>query len=306
MKKLITLVFALFVASMGTVSAAEQLSEGSLSISPFLIDAVVEPGQSITKTITVFNTDTTDHTLSYAIQDFIPVGPAGEPRFLATNEQINNSYSMSSWVKITQQPEFIIPAKGSTTVKFEISPPADATAGGHYAAILFSFEDAKENAIVVSRKLGTLLLVDYGASKPQLNTTSKNDTHFVNKPYTSSVLLKNTGNVHLTPKGKQNIYNVFGRLVESLPINQNALHLLPTEEKTFTTKAQKWLAGMYTVETILYYSNNPTLETRQKATIWVWPILDLAKISLLGIFIGIMLYSGTKKYNRWIISQELR
>ncbi len=305
-KKILLAVSVLTLLPSAVVFAEDRLSEGSLAISPFLIDVVVEPGQTIEKTITVYNTDSSPHKLTYAIQDFALTGQKSAPRFLADNEATDPAYSLSSWIKITDQPEFSIPANSSTTVTFEIKPPVDATAGGHYAGILFSFEGTTEKAITISRKLGTILLVRYGTGKPNVTHTTTVNKHTVDNPVRIDTTIENTGNVHLAPKGKHNIYNMFGRLVESVPINPNADHLLPKQSTTFNDTTKKWHAGWYTLETVIYYSNNPTLETRSKTHIGVWPLKDLGVISLLSAFIGIMLYIGMRRYNKWIISRELR
>ncbi len=295
-------IIAIIVSGNSTFAVAEdRLSEGRLSISPFLIDTEVGPGKSSQHSITIYNTDSIPHQLSYAIQDFVPQGPKGEPRFLSESEFSDPTISASSWITVLKQPDFTVPANSSTEVIFKVEAPSNATAGSHYAGLLFSFESTTDQNITVARKIGAIILARYGKGKPNAELQVLSTKNVINKPFHAEISVQNTGNVHISPKGKLNLYNVFGRLVESIPVNPNAEIILPGLHKTFFAESTGWRAGIYKAETIVYYSTEPKLELRHAEFVGIWPMTDIALL-LGGILTLILLLRFlVKRYNQWIV-----
>lgn len=303
--------FRIFIVKIATLTltspsiaaAQDRLSEGRLSISPFLIDTEVSPGWISTHTITIYNTDSVPHQLTYSIQDFVPQGPKGEPRFLTESDITDPTITLSSWIKVIDQPDFTISANSSTDVTFEIEAPPNATAGSHYAGLLFSFENTPGQDITVARKIGAIILARYGKGRPSAALSVSAPKNSINKAFIHSATIANTGNVHLSPKGKLNFYNVFGRLVESVPINPNAKLILPGLQKEFTSQTKGHYAGLYRVETIVFYSSQPTLELRHSQWVGIWPINTILSV-IAGLFISILLFRKIiRQYNNWVVKK---
>lgn len=294
------LVILVLYPSTAYAATPNTLSEGSLAISPFLIDAVVKPGESQTQSITVSNVTNAPLPIALSINDFVPSGEHGSVRFLESNEQSNPTFSLASWITITTQPEFTIPPKGETKVEFTITVPAEAEPGTHYGGLLFSARgtEAPITGTTIIRKLGALVLVATGKTKlsgkiEQFNTSK---SFYTSPNLAFASVFNNTGNVHLAPKGQIAIRNVFGRVIgESYP-NKDGQFVLPHTARGFaSTFSRSWLFGRYSAE-LTYSFGNPRLEAKAVAHFWVFPLVPLAT----GLAILLLLFVIILGYNRWI------
>lgn len=292
------------VVPIKTVCAQDILQEGSLAISPFLIDTEIIPGQPKSYTIEIYNTENVAKTLNYSIQDFVPSGPHGEVRFLPVGETNKPEYSLNDWIHVLNQPQFNIPANGKTAITFELIPPKDASVGSHYGGLLFSFASESDAEIQVSKKIGALIIARFGRGKPEGElSASVNQFHSTANINIHSTF-SNTGNAHLTPKGKFYIYNIFGKLTGVTAINPDANIVLPQNSREFSSLFQKkFLLGRYKAEGIVYYSTDPKLETRKTLVFWVFPIKTVASYGASGILLLVMFYLFVRKYNNWLISK---
>ncbi len=296
-------IFVLLTTSAIPTAAAEYgvLSEGSLAISPFLIDATIKPGESQVQSITVSNITNVSLPITLSINDFVPSGEHGSVRFLENNEQSNSSFSLASWITITNQPEFIVPPKSETKVEFTITVPVNAEPGTHYGGLLFSArnKEAPTNGTTIIRKIGALILVSTGKTNSSGKIEQfKSDKPIYTKPeiYFTSIFANN-GNNHLSPKGQIAIKNIFGKTVGESYLNENAQFVLPHTSRLFEGEFKKnWLFGRYKAE-LTYYFGNPKLEIRSSFSFWVFPIKKL------GLFIGIISILGIllRLYNYWVV-----
>lgn len=284
------------------------LSEGSLAISPFIIETTLAPGQTQNNSITIFNLSDNELPIAISINDFVPSGEHGSVRFLETGEASHPSFSLASWIIITTQPDFTIPPKGQTNVEFSITVPSDAEPGTHYGGLLFSAREAKEAAanITVVKKVGAIILVGAGntnasGSIKQFRTSKK---IYTVTPIQFGSTFKNTGNVHVQPKGQIAIRNLFGKTIGEAHINESAQFVLPGSTRTFESLFNNpWLIGRYTAELIMYYGN-PKLEARSVIYFWVIPIKQLGTYGGLLVLVVSACYIAIKRYNKWIISKN--
>lgn len=304
------MVFILFCLGIFTTANAGavtdlRLQEGGLAVSPFLLELEGKAGDTTFGEIEVFNTSDIQQNLKYSIQDFEPQGQSGQVRFLPVGADSSKEYSLSSWIKVRTQPDFTLAPKSQTNVKFQVDVPLDAGSGTKYAGIVFSFENesVSDANLKVERKLGVLVLLRTGSSKPLGSFTSDKKMVFTNLPLQLTSTFVNSGNVHVAPKGEYSVYNWLGRLVTTLPINRDANLVLPETARVFTSTSTKWLFGRYTVEGIVYFGSEPKMEARVTRTIWVFPITSLANYFVASLGALVLLYLGLKLYNRWIVNK---
>src|SRR3989338_8282468 len=290
-----------FWALISTAKAATPniLSEGSLAISPFLIETTVAPGQSFTDTITVFNVTDYPLPISISINDFVPSGEHGSVRFLDTGEQSHPSFSLASWITITNQPEFTIPPKGETKVTFTINVPVDAEPGSHYGGLLFSAASETLDAVgtKVIKKVGALILVATGKTDASgtIEQFSSNKKFYIKPEVIFTSTFANTGNVHIAPKGQVEIKNMLGKTMGEAHLNENAQFVLPQTSRGFDgIFKNSWMFGRYTAN-LTYNYGNPKLEAHASISFWVLPIKQLGLIAGIIVFITLLIHL----YNRW-------
>lgn len=304
---LLVIFICLAIVPLGTfaqTNSGQTLEVQGLALSPFLIETKVEGGKTQKQTIALTNTTSANLPIEISINDFVPVGGGGQAKFLDSTETADSKFSLTSWIKITKQPQFNIPAGAQTTVEFTINPPIDAEPGTHYGGLLFSYRPANLNgtATTVTQKAGVLILVQTGKDDQRGQITSfKAEPSLDFESVNFYLSFYNLGNVHLKPKGDINIYNWFGNEVASVPVNRDATIILPENERLFQSQWKTgWRLGRYTATSVLFFGN-PKLEARVTTHFWIIPwqrvLLSLSALIVLVFSIGLLL----KRYNRWLI-----
>lgn len=283
------------------------LSQNALSISPFIFEESLEKGQTKTYQIQVRNLSNTPLPITLSINDFIPVDNEGHVRFLQEGEVNADRYSLSTWITITKQPEFVLPPLGKTALEFQISVPIQAEAGTHYGGLLFGFEDSIQNitGTKVKQKLGALVIATIGKAIEKGEITQFSVSPSVKNPniLEFSTIIKNTSNTRIIPKGEVEIRNWYGKLIGISYINKDGSLILPNSERNFvTTIAKPNFFGYYRAEAWVQYGNPPA-ELRKRINFWIYSKTTLVNLSI-GLLILIpFLIIGLKRYNRWIISK---
>jgi hypothetical protein len=293
---LFVLLGAMLGGGIGLSSAlAQQQGQSSLQIhglavTPFLIETTVEPGQQTTEKI--FLTNTTDRPLpiDISINDFVAEESSGQAKFLPVGEENKPEFSLSSWITITKQPQFVIPPNQETEVEFTITPPKDAEPGTHYGGLLFSYRpsESKSDTVIVTEKVGVLVLAEYGKGRQNGNITDLSAESSGSNVINFFLSFYNQGNVHLKPKGEVYIRNILGQQVGSVAINRDAQIVMPEGSRLFEAEWQPgWRLGRYTAEAVLFYGN-PKIEVRAQTVIWIVPwqrLLTVIFFLVLALFV---------------------
>jgi hypothetical protein len=305
--KPLLLLFLLSLA-FGAVSfaRAQAVPNQGLTISPFLLERKMEKGDSSDEIIDITNTSSRPLPVLVTINDFLPVGEDGQQAFLDPG-QGDPHYSLSSWIHITSNPKPILGPNEKTSIHFTITAPQNADDGGHYGAILFTFQpgQVEGTAVAVEQKLGAIILVKLGKAVENGQITQFGAEHsFYNYPPVTFVTrFKNLGNVHVKPRGGITITNMFGSKVATVVMNENANNVLANSERQFkSTWNDSFGFGHYTASLKLVYGDSGQVETVSTG-FWVIP-WKLTLAVALGLFILILIFlSSLRRYNRWILNQ---
>lgn len=311
--KLITSVLAiflgvLFLGSLSDVARAQGLQVQGLGIDPFLLELDMSAGETQTRTITLTNTTNEPLTFTASINDFVPNGNTGQPQFLSAEEESDPKFSLSRWITVTRQPEFTIPPQSQTEVAFTVNVPVDAEPGTHYGGILFGQPLASKpmSGPAVIQKAGAIILVKLGQSqeKVQVSDFFTQRQVYQHGPIEFLISLHNFGNVHSKPKGDITVRNLWGKQVAQVPVNPDALIVLPESGRDFVqTWDTKLGFGRYTAESVLYYGS-PKLELRSQISFWIIPVKEVLLGVLIALILGIIGYIGVRQYNRYIIKHS--
>jgi uncharacterized repeat protein (TIGR01451 family) len=284
----------------------QSLQVEGLAIDPFIIEVDAEPGQTITKTIALTNTTNAPLTFNASINDFVPNGKTGQPIFLDSAQESDPKYSISRWINIIQQPQFTIPPQDHTEVTFSITIPSDAESGSHYGGILFGrpIGEILNSGSAVQHKAGAIILVRLGQSqeKVQITNFSSRQAVYQHGPIEFLTSINNFGNVHAKPKGDITIRNIWGVAVTQVPVNPDALIVLPEAERDFISQWKNKLGfGRYTAEAILYYGS-PKLELRAQTSFWIIPVKEIVIAVFILLILSLVSYFGIRRYNRYVIT----
>jgi hypothetical protein len=290
--------FAVFLAAQAQTGTAGQ----GLSISPFVLERQMSRGQTLHETIEVTNTTNRTLPVDISVKDFAADGTTGQQTFFDPG-QGDQTYSLARWITINNSPKLVLAAGEKTQVDFSITPPANAEDGGHYGAVIFSFQGApvQGSAVQVSQKIGAIILVKLGkVNEDGLISSFKTQHAIYNAPLVTFVTrFHNTGNVHVKPRGGIGIYNMFGKKIATVLVNENANNVLPNSARDFeSTWQDKFAFGPYTAKAELVFGDSGTI-VRAETSFWVLPWKLILGVAL-GLIIVIFLFSyGIRRYNRW-------
>lgn len=336
LKKIFCLIFVFTALAMGNHASAQTApSDLRLTTSPLPINLKVSPGSTVSTNIKIKNDGTSPEDIKVTLMKFKADGVSGAP-LLMDREQGDDFFDWASF----SENRFTLPVNEWKTITATFNVPTSASFGYYYAIV---FSRAKENAptetgqTVIAGGMATLVLLEVQVpnAKREIEVTDfsvdKNIFEFL--PATFSIKLKNTGNVHVAPRGNIFINKGSDKDVAILEVNPSKGAILPGSPRVFdekwsdgfpyyvqtqvdgkaTTDAKgnpieelKWNFGdvsklrwgKYTAKMLLIYDDGKKdVPIEAEASFWVVPWRLIGG----GIFVGIFVLIGLKStlQNLW-------
>lgn len=257
------------------VALAPAAAAAGLSLIPPKFEFEANPGETLTGTIELLSTDAGSMTLTASVQDFVAGNETGQPQFVDTSAASDASSYSSRWYTVGTGQPLVLRAGERLRVPFTVAVPQDAPPGGHYAAVFFT-PPAGEGQVAVTQRIGSLVLIrvrgdireegeiaqwgTYPASIAGEQLADASAQFFWSKlPVDFAIRYHNTGNVHLRPEGKIELFGTFGgqlekigvqsilneggvetkkEIVDYLPVNNDRGNVLKDSYRTFRASWQ--------------------------------------------------------------------
>lgn len=287
--------FGLLLAAIPSMTANAQASGSGLAISPPSFELSANPGDNLSNSIRVDNTQGQSLEVTADVRNFTALGEEGEVNL---SDQ-DSSYSLAKWVKVTPA-RSTIPAGGSQTFQYTITVPPNAEPGGRFGSIVFR-TTAKplsgKSGVSVGQEVGSLVFLKIaGNVTEKASIVGFQTAAHINqyKPVDFTVRVKDEGNVHLKPTGTITIVNFFGQKVATLPIETH--NVLPGAIRRMEAqwKGGRFIFGKYTATASITYGSNNQIVTAS-TSFWGLPYtLILVSLGVL-ILLGILIYRGRKR-----------
>ncbi|MDD5083960.1 MAG: hypothetical protein PHT88_03445 [Candidatus Moranbacteria bacterium] len=212
-------------------------ADGSLHLvtSPLPINLVTTPGSSVTTPIKIKNGGTQTEQLKITLMKFKAYESNGQPQLMDPEP----TDDFLTWASFSEDTFTAAPDEWKTiTATFNV--PQDA-AFGYYYAIVFSRAhdeiptDSKQTAVVGGTAVLVLLEARVDDAKRSVEVTefSTDKQIYEFLPATFTVKLKNTGSVHVAPRGNIFINKGDEHDVALLEINANKGNILPNSTRDF-------------------------------------------------------------------------
>ena len=240
--KLVSVLFLFFLFSFSAASSAAKPafaqtgnSELKLTSSPLPINLKVNPGDSVSTDIKIKNDGLNSENIKVTLMKFKADSETGAPLLL--DREPGDTYF--DWVSFSEN-QFQLPGNEWKTIAVTINVPATASFG-YYYAIVFSRADqpiaTDGQKAVLTGGMATLVLLEAQVpnAKREVRVTdfSVGKQLFEFLPANFSVKLRNTGNVHLVPRG-----NIFitknDKAVATLDVNPSIGSILPDSPRNFS------------------------------------------------------------------------
>lgn len=254
----------------------------SIGIRPLKNDINVDPGKTVTRTLSVVNNTKEKIVAVPVLERFIGADESGYPDQMTPGDRANPQ-DATNWIEISED-QVTVPPFSTYEVEYAITAPENAEPGGHYAAILFEpYDPDPVEGIKIQVRVASLLLINVTGNRIEesnVNDFSLNSAKvYDDQPLIFNVELKNTGNVHFIPDGRIVLKNEKGEVIQKtgevidgegqsqtfdyIPVNYKKGHLLPQSSRIFEGE---WAEPLYnekiTAELKIAYSDMKELLTK--------------------------------------------
>jgi len=291
-------------------------------ISPVRIDRLVYPGQVLEEKITITNLSDSPTTYYFYLTDFRASGEMGEAELVAPGTE--KEYSLVSWIKITGEPIQLGP-KEEKEISFQIKIPQDASPGGYYGAIVAATtppqvkEEGREKGAIIgiAQQTASLVLLQIAGpveEKAMVREFSTEKDFYFQIPFEVKFIsrIQNLGNVHIKPSGIIEIKNYLGKVIETIPVNQDGANVLPKTIRRFENPWKKDIGfGKYTASLTLTYGTPPDRGGQgikslyAQTSFWILPLKIVLPVGIAILIFVIIFILFLKFYKQLAIKTAL-
>lgn len=288
---------------------------GAVTISPPVLELEANPGETIQTKVKLYNETDENIYLNGYVQIFQPKGESGEAAVLSP--EIGSQ--AADWLKLPLNAAVLRPDE-IIEVPLYVVIPKTADVGGYYLAVTWevSGSELKSDQLGINSKAANLVLLKVKGQALEKLSISEFNLASSKKIYSRLPIcfyarLENTGNIHLKPQGFLVIRNMFGRVSQTVPLNEDGSHVLPGSIRKFEMSWNKgvvsegnfWIEikneikqfaiGRYAVQVQLEYGEKRERLVSEEISFWVMPWRLLA---ILAVVIVIVVFFKLKSRKR--------
>lgn len=285
-------IFAFEVQKLPNISVADDFTLG-----PGKIEIFLNPGEKITRTLSITNRLGKAMKFNVGIEDF-EGSLTGETAMVLLGGN-KGPYSLKNYLK-PELTEFTLAHGEKMLLPVEISIPQGIEPGGLYGSVLISsspldkrLEEEKEKAkgqVQLIGRIGCLFFVRINGEVDEKGFLEKFDTSNSKKfyqegPISFSISYRNEGNVHLNPYGLIEIKNLLGKKIGEIEIDP--YFAMPKSLRYREVKWERGLGlGIYTATLSLNRGYQDIIDTT-KISFWIlpWKIILLVFVGFLVLFL---------------------
>ena len=267
-------------------------------LEPAKIEVILDPGTKETRSIYVTSRITKPTKFRVEIEDFIGSDQPDKPVILLGNDK--SPYSLKDYLK-PEINEFTLNFGDRIRIPIDIDLPPNAAPGGFYASVLISNAPDKlatssneQTQTKTISRVGALLFVRVNGQVNENGQVEdfriKNTRPFYQRAdLTFQILFRNNGSVHLVPYGTIEIKNIWGKVIDTLPVD--AYFSLP---QSLRYREIYWqhggLLGYYQATLNLHRGYGQLVDTRS-ISIWIipWKII-IAIFVIILILVSVYYY----------------
>ncbi len=213
-------------------------AQGGIKVWPTRVDLNISEGEQAQRIITVKNQGGEPIGVCAYVMDFF-IDKDGNFIF---SEPGHESYSASKWLSVNCT-DFELASGESQEVEVIIAAPADIEPGGHYAALFFeTVPSVNEEGVSISMRIPSLFYITVpGITDTDIAANAEIASLILpgsveKGPVDVGVVVKNSGNVHLTIAAEAYFSDLFGRSSE---LDLGQVTILPNSEGTLTGSWQE-------------------------------------------------------------------
>ena len=243
---LVFLTFAFCFLTLG-IARAQTPSTYDVTVSPVFFDLSTNPGSLVSDRIRVRNNTSSPLPIKIEVKRL-----TGDENGALTLKDTSDDNSLS-WIKF-ESTRIVAKPLEWTNIPFKIEVPTSAAYGYYYAVSLTQdkLEGSKTTGATITgaAAIPILLNVRKEGARAEAKILKFSVNSYVNEylPEDFSVLIENTGNVHIHPRGNIFITNGVDKNIGILDVNPFLSNIIPQTKKEFTSS---WSNGFIVRENVL-------------------------------------------------------
>ncbi|KXK10224.1 MAG: hypothetical protein UZ22_OP11002000869 [Microgenomates bacterium OLB23] len=280
MLRLITVRTVIVVLSVLYISATPHVTHAkNIVIEPAYQTIDIQKGETAQATITLTNNTNTPVTFNLFTLNFTQ-NENGVVEFLG-KDATSYSYALASYISLPQD-SITVEAQSKDTVTITINDRQDLSPGGHYAAVVAQAEGVEQvkSATQFTPALASLLLLRktggeiFNLSLKQVSWPFR--IIHVGYPKSVSLTFQNEGNIHVIPRGRVEIYDIFGRLTYKGVLNTASKYIFPSSRRTIDVPISRVAFTLpVSIDRIIVKGNdslNKVSYTYQETYVYIHPL----------------------------------
>lgn len=288
----------LLVSAFWPAAESLALAGGGFEVSPAYGQIDIAKNQAeVTYDIELTNHNAQDQAFALSMLDFGSLDEDGGVAFLGNAAgQLDHKYGLASWIVLPEN-TLTVPAGKTVTIPISIINKDSLAPGGHYGALLataLTAGDGRSDSVGVKQVLSGLLLVTKaGDLREKIALASeKSNERWWQLPSEVTQRFRNTGNVHLVPRGVVSVKDPLGREVVRGAINQDSKVILPETYRNYTSElipvARAWWPGRYRVVTTFRYDGTDQLQSFEQdftyaGAVVIWLVFGAGLVAVGGL-----------------------
>ncbi len=313
-RKVMFLALIMSALYAGTLSKPASVQAEAITVTPIFQELMMTANtKTETGSFSITNQGDTPQTYRLRAVNIETADTSGGILFSGLSADFESDHGLIQWLQFDQQTVTIGPTE-TKEIPFTISNNDSLKPGGHYGALIAqsitNADTDSANKVALSPQAASLVFVKkIGGEQYGLNaSTIRLPTSWFSPPRTAQLVMENTGDVHVIPRGAVVVEDMFGRDVLRGAINADSVLILPGKKRELTVDLRsvrgglRW-PGRYQATVTFRFDGKEDFET-VKLTIWlvnVWTLFGI--IATLALTIT-LIYRFRVKINKILVSSK--
>lgn len=279
-------------------------SAAGFAVTPMIQEITLDEGErSKTSLVTVNNETEELATFELSVIDFGSLDESGGVAFLGATGDLEQKYALASWMQPEANEVTLGPGE-TRAIKVQIENRDNLSPGGHYGALIFrnvSTTRSDVPNVAVNQVFSSLILVKKtGGAKYGLELASL--SHPSPKPFFERLVtprFRNSGNVHVVPRGEVRVTDPLGRLVYRGILNEGSTIILPETFREYPFRLfpveRAILPGYYSFDFSYRYDGRDEKESWSKRFFYFPPFSGISIGGAAMMLVAFLWYRRRKK-----------
>jgi hypothetical protein len=292
------------VVFVTALSFAVPVSASAITVGPVKLEYSLDPGTTVSGKMYIKNEELDTKIFYPSVERFTEQN--GEKQFIKGDSLI------ADWLKIV--PSVKLDAGKDAEVPFSLVIPKNAPPGGQFAVVWWSTSppvSTNTQQVSIQSRAGILVYVNVSGKVVENTTITKFDTVNENRIFGDNIVpfylkISNAGNVYVKPVGKITISSVFGKVKDTVIVNEKKYQILPNSYRVFSDmiwSGHGFYIGPYKITAAVSYNDKTSTVLYSSFWIWIFPWkIILITLGAIIIMLAIM-FTFFKYYNNWLIKK---